>query len=389
MLAQNIAEAVANLVGARQRTLLALIGIVIGTGSVIAMINIGTIVSEEAVRRFRSLGTDIAVLSSYGGDGSGLNRQAVQALADRIDAIRMAAPIINVSVEVTQNGDSLRAQVVGTTREFFTINRIIASQGRIVDLLDGFHTFATIGAEVAKGPRDGPPVRLGDRIQVGSHTFEVVGILDPVDQNALVPVNADWTVFVPMETTRRLSDRTGISDILIRTAGELPAGVLEQAVWSYVSVHHPTLALEARTARQLIDQMQTQMRLYTVLLGAIGSIALIVGGVGVMNVMLVSVTERRQEIGIRMALGARRRDIQSLFLIESVLLSVTGGILGGLLGIAAAWVFADQTGWTFVVAPLAIPLGAGVSVTVGVFFGFYPAVMASRLNVVEALRGSS
>lgn len=388
MLYQNIAEAIANLIGSRQRTLLALIGIVIGTGSVIAMINIGTIVSEEAVRRFRSLGTDIAILSSYGGGGA-LDRVAVQNLARRIDAIRMAAPIINVGTEVTKNGASLRAQVVGTTREFFTINRITPVQGRIVDLLDGFHTFATVGAEVAKGPRDGPPLKLGDRIQVGSHTFEVVGILDPVDQNALVPVNADWTVFVPMETTRRLTDRADIADILIRTAGELPDGTLERAVGQYMSTHHPSIALDVRTARQLIEQMQTQMRLYTVLLGAIGSIALIVGGVGVMNVMLVSVTERRQEIGIRMALGARRRDIQTLFLVESVLLSVTGGLLGGLLGIGAAWVFADQTGWTFVVAPLAIPLGAGVSVTVGVFFGFYPAVMASRLNVVDALRGGT
>ncbi|WPZ34011.1 ABC transporter permease [Thalassobaculum sp. OXR-137] len=388
MLYQNIAEAIANLIGSRQRTLLALIGIVIGTGSVIAMINIGTIVSEEAVRRFRSLGTDIATLSSYGG-GSSLGREEVQSLAAGIGAIRMAAPIVNVGVDVTKDGESLRAQVVGTTRQFFSINRIQPAQGRIVDLLDGFHTFATVGAEVARGPRDGPPLTLGDRIRIGTHDFEIVGILAPVDQNALVPVNTDWTVFVPMDTTRRLSDRTDIGDILIRTAGELPAGALEQAVASYLSAFRPDIVLDVRTARQLIDQMQTQMRLYTVLLGAIGSIALIVGGVGVMNVMLVSVTERRQEIGIRMALGARRRDIQSLFLIESILLSVTGGILGGLLGIAAAWVFADQTGWTFVVAPLAIPLGAGVSVTVGVFFGFYPAVMASRLNVVEALRGGT
>lgn len=389
MLFQNIAEAVANLLGSRQRTLLALIGIVIGTGSVIAMINIGTIVSEEAVRRFRSLGTDIAILSSYGGGGGALDRTAVQNFASRIGAIRMAAPIINVGTEVTRDGASLRAQVVGTTREFFTINRIRPGQGRIVDLLDGFHTFVTVGSEVATGPRDGPPLQLGDRIQIGSQTFEIVGILDPVDQNALVPVNANWSVFVPMDTTRRLTDRSEITEILIRTAGELPDGALEQSVRTYLSTYHPNIALDVRTARQLIDQMQTQMRLYTVLLGAIGSIALIVGGVGVMNVMLVSVTERRQEIGIRMALGARRRDIQTLFLVESVLLSVTGGILGGLVGVAAAWVFADQTGWTFVVAPLAIPLGAGVSVTVGVFFGFYPAVMASRLNVVEALRGGA
>jgi putative ABC transport system permease protein len=124
------------------------------------------------------------------------------------------------------------------------------------------------------------------------------------------------------------------------------------------------------------------------MLGSIGSISLLVGGIGVMNVMLVSVTERRQEIGIRLAIGARRFDIQLLFLVESVLLSIIGGVLGTGLGVGASALIAKFSGWQFVLSQFAIPLGAGVSIAVGVFFGFYPAVIASRLNPIEALRSA-
>ena len=389
MLWQNLSEAFANLLGARQRTLLALIGIVIGAGSVIAMINIGTIVSEESVRRFRSLGTDIAVLASRGGSDSALTRDDVRELARRIPEIRLAAPLIQAGSEVSLAGAPLRGQVVGTTREFFAINRIRVREGRLVDPLDGFQTFATIGARTAAGGRGDPAVKLGDQLRIGGRGFTVVGILEPVPHNPLVPVNSDFAVFVPIDATLRLTDRVDISEVLLRLNGEPAAGALDAAITELLGTLRPAASVEVRTARQLIEQMQTQMRLYTVLLGAIGSIALIVGGVGVMNVMLVSVTERRQEIGIRMAVGARRRDIRSLFLIESMMLSVIGGLLGSGLGIGVSWLFAGQTGWQFVVAPLAIPLGAGVSVAVGIFFGFYPALMASRLNVVDALRAGT
>ena len=145
-------------------------------------------------------------------------------------------------------------------------------------------------------------------------------------------------------------------------------------------------APSVQSAKQLIAGMASQMRLFELLLGAVGSIALALGGVGVMNIMLVSVAERHREIGIRLAIGARRWDIQALFLSESVLLSVLGGILGIGLGFLASWSFAWLSAWTFVLSATAAPIGAGVSVAVGIFFGFYPAVMASRLDPIEALR---
>ena len=141
-----------------------------------------------------------------------------------------------------------------------------------------------------------------------------------------------------------------------------------------------------QSAQQLIAGMANQMRLFQLLLAVIGGIALVLGGVGVMNIMLISVQERHREIGIRLAIGARRRDIQTLFLSEAVILATLGGVLGIGLGIAGSFGFARFSGWEFVIAPAAAPLGAGVSIAVGIFFGFYPAFMASRLDPIEALR---
>ena len=141
-----------------------------------------------------------------------------------------------------------------------------------------------------------------------------------------------------------------------------------------------------QSAQQLINGMAKQMRLFEMLLGAVGGIALVLGGVGVMNIMLVSVQERHREIGIRLAIGARRRDIQMLFLSEAVILAVLGGLLGILLGFGASYAFARVSNWQFLISPTAAPIGAGVSIVVGIFFGCYPAVMASRLDPIEALR---
>ena len=140
------------------------------------------------------------------------------------------------------------------------------------------------------------------------------------------------------------------------------------------------------SAEELIERMEKQMKLFTLLLGAVGSISLIVGGVGVMNVMLVSVTERRREIGIRRALGAKRGGIQSQFLIESMILSIIGGIFGIGLGVAASYVIAHFSKWEFLISYPAILLGFGVSSVVGIFFGFYPAHQAARLDPIAALR---
>ena len=147
------------------------------------------------------------------------------------------------------------------------------------------------------------------------------------------------------------------------------------------------LSLKIDSPKTLIERMHDQMRLFTLLLGAVGGISLLVGGIGIMNVMLISITERRLEIGIRRALGARRRDIQGQFLIESIILSLLGGAMGLALGIGASYVICQFTNWTFVIPAMSIVLGVGVATAAGLFFGYYPAWQAARLDPIAALRG--
>ena len=156
---------------------------------------------------------------------------------------------------------------------------------------------------------------------------------------------------------------------------------------SFFRARSPRLELHIVTAKELIARMESQMRIFTLLLGAIGSIALIVGGIGIMNIMLVSVAERRREIAIRCALGARRRDIQSQFLIESVLLTVAGGVLGIALGLAATWTICRFTGWEFLVSGMSVASGLATATAAGLFFGFQPARQASRLDPIAGLQG--
>ena len=145
-------------------------------------------------------------------------------------------------------------------------------------------------------------------------------------------------------------------------------------------------SVRVETARQLINSLQNQMRIYDLLLFGIGSVSLVVSGAGVMNVMLMSVMKRRREIGLRLAIGARRRDIGIMFLAEALVLSALGSLLGTGLGTFAGWIFARSSNWPFLPAPMALPLGAGMAVTVGLFFGYYPADRAARLNPISALR---
>jgi putative ABC transport system permease protein len=210
----------------------------------------------------------------------------------------------------------------------------------------------------------------------------------PVPFNTLFPIDFNGAMLVPLHTIRRIASGAPIGNLMVRLQSDLQVGEAVAQINQYFSPATHGASLEISTAEQLIGTMQKQMQLFTLMLGSIGSISLLVGGIGVMNVMLVSVTERRQEIGIRLAIGARRYDIQLLFLVESVLLSIIGGVLGTGLGVGASALIAQFSARHFVLSQFAIPLGAGVSIAVGVFFGFYPAVIASRLNPIEALRSA-
>jgi len=388
---QAVSEVFRNLYAAKQRSLLALIGIVIGTGSVIAMINVGTIVQAEALRQFLAMGTDLMSVSLSGGGQrrgeSELPMSVVERMPTELPAVTMAAPIYMGGGQASFRGRAAGGSMIGSTAALGDLVKMRAREGRLLSDFDNYEAFCVIGSGMAaRLGANGPAPVAGDELRIGTYLFRIVGILEEQSFNPLVPFDVNSSIFLSPQNVKRSGGQARLNTILLRRDESIPLAEGTEAVQAYLAPHMRGAPVQVRSAEQLIATMNGQMQLYTLLLGAIGSISLIVGGVGVMNVMLVSVTERRREIGIRMAIGARRGNIRTMFFLESLILSMVGGTLGTAMGVGASAVFANFSGWQFALSPVAIPLGAGVSAAVGIFFGFYPAVQASRLDPIEALR---
>jgi putative ABC transport system permease protein len=277
---------------------------------------------------------------------------------------------------------------MGVTGSFQDVNKIRIREGRFISDLDLFTYFGVIGeSKAAKLKALGLQEPVGKKVKVGDHIFTIVGTLERLPEGGgLRPYGINDATLIPITTASRIMPGAQINSIMARMTPEARSSAAQTEISAYISRKVPGLGMKVRSAEELIEQMEKQMKLFTLLLGAVGSISLIVGGVGVMNVMLVSVAERRKEIGIRRALGAKRKDIQSQFLIESVILSLIGGLFGIALGVLSSYIIARFSEWQFMISYTAILLGFGVSSAVGVFFGFYPARQASRLDPIAALR---
>ena len=398
-LAANIKEATSSLYSAKQRSLLTLIGIVIGIGSVIAMITVGSIVKLEAVKQFQELGTEILTIrKSYFGGGN--NRQSnsdirlkdVQLLADESSSIVMTAPYTRSSGSSTFRGKNVAdGEILGVTESFAELNKLEMENGRFISDLDYRRYFAVIGADVASGilQKTGAQQIVGESIKIAGQVYIIVGVLSRTAAwGPMRYFDVNRSSFIPITTAQRILENPDIRDIVALMRTDVHHSEATREVKEFFRRKAKGAAITIESAKQIIEQMNKQMRLFVLLLGTVGSISLIVGGIGVMNIMLVSVTERRKEIGLRRALGARRKDIQGQFLIESVILSLLGGFFGIAIGVGGVYGICHFTGWTFLFSPTAIALGFGVAFTVGVVFGFWPARQASRLDPIAALRAN-
>ena len=393
ILKTNVKEAVKSLYATKQRTLLALVGMTIGTGSVIAMISVGAIVKSESLKQLRELGTDILTIRRLRDSDTARRPPAIRledavGLSDRTASIAVAAPWVEAYGQFVYTGKRIaNGEVLGVTASFADLNKLSLGTGRFLSDLDFRRYYCVIGAQVAQTlRRAGVTHIVGESIRLLGRFYTVVGVLQPAIARDARAFNVDRAAFVPITTAQRTFDNAEIRQIIARVRPDVHYMVATREVESYFRQRERNLNVEVESAQQLIEQMKRQSQLFTLLLGAIGSISLIVGGIGVMNVMLASVTERRKEIGIRRALGANRKDVQSQFLTESVMLSLLGGLLGLGLGLGGSYVFCQFSDWTFVLSVPAGLLGVGMGVGVGILFGFYPAYQAARLNPVAALR---
>jgi putative ABC transport system permease protein len=240
------------------------------------------------------------------------------------------------------------------------------------------------GGAAAKLSAPGAEILPGAKIAIGNYAYTVIGILAPTAIESMNPTDYNDSVFIPLGCSRRVMPGNIPNAALIRLKPGTDSAAVGERLKTRLANTSSTLTVT--DARALVATMKAQMGVYTRLLAAIGGISLLVGGIGVMNVMLMSVMERRREIGLRAAIGAAPRDLQLMFLIEAALLALVGGVAGVALGVGASWFMAKARHWSFAVALYVLPLGTGVAGVVGMVFGLYPALMASRVDPIEALR---
>jgi len=389
--AHTIWESIRSLRTFGRQSLLALLGITVGCASVIALLNIGHNAANESISTFKGLGSNILV-ATFPTGGIGIGRSApaqldAVSLGAALPMIELVAPLTLHSVRIQNHGMVAEAVIAGTTSNLPTLIGLEIEEGRSLSNFDRNTSFAVVGNQIARdlgGP--GRTLKVGDLLPIDSYLFEVVGIAKGLTPNPFIPVSADNSIFVPIEGMRRLLPNPEVGSVIARTfdAAQLNSGAV--ALKAQLEALPKVEQVDVQVPQQLLDGLTRQARTFSYLLAGLGGISLLVGGVGVMNVMLMSVTERRREIGLRMAIGARASDIRDLFLIEAATLSGAGAILGAFIGLLAGYAFVRISGWSFSLSPESLPLGIISSLAVGLFFGLYPAVSASRLQPVQALR---
>ncbi|HEU4629171.1 MAG TPA: ABC transporter permease [Gemmatimonadaceae bacterium] len=387
----------------KMRTLLTMLGIVIGVGAVIIMVAVGHGASSQIEKQINSLGTNLLIVTpgsfslSGARQGAGsFNRLEVEdyeKLKREATLLAGVSPVIETRTQVIANGTNWRTNINGVSTDYALIRDWQTTSGAFFGENDvrASRKVALLGRTVADNLFPGvDPV--GSMVQIGHVPFTVIGVLAPKGQNA-GGRDDDDVILMPYTTAQtRVSGWTRLNQILASTYSTeaIPAATREiSAIMREAHRLNPSGSQDDFTVRnqtELAAAATSTTSVMTGLLAAIASISLIVGGIGIMNIMLVSVTERTREIGIRMAIGARGSDVLTQFLVESIVMSVLGGVIGLAVGYGGAALLGHLTGWAIATPASAVVLAVGFSAAVGIFFGYYPARKAAALNPIQALR---
>jgi putative ABC transport system permease protein len=386
----------------KMRSLLTMLGIIIGVGAVIATVGLGQGAQQQVQDQIASMGTNLLYISSGsvnkggirlgGGATKTLVNDDMKAILEQVPTVNMVAPGAGSSAQVVFDNQNWSTRITGTEPQYFDIRNWAFAQGGdfTQDDVTRSTNVVVLGATVQQN-LFGNSNPVGQTVRIGTLPFQVVGVLTAKGQSGLGQ-DQDDGVYVPISTLQKKITGQDWLQYIMASATSQPA--------SYAAQNQITALLRDRhriragqdddfTVRNLADVAQLadeSSKVMTLLLASIAGVSLIVGGIGIMNIMLVSVTERTREIGIRIAIGATESDVLRQFLSESVVLSVTGGVMGILFGVAASVTITRLLGWNILISMPAVAAAVVFSMAVGIFFGFYPARKAAMLDPIEALR---
>jgi putative ABC transport system permease protein len=389
------------------RSTLTMLGIIIGVGAVITMIAVGGGAQARVEDQMRALGSNVILITSgstlsggaRGGSGSQqtITEEDGYAIGREIPEIQASAPNLRGTGQVVAGNLNWSTQFFGTNLDYFEVRDWPLIDGRLWETgeVTGAAKVAVLGQTVVTN-LFGDTSPIGQTIRIRKVPFTVIGVLDKKGQNMLGQ-DQDDVIFMPITTARKRV--LGSNAAKSRNVGSIQVKVRDGVNMKEAEARMTELLRQRhrlqpgtdndffiRNLSEILQAQEAASRILTYLLAAVAGVSLLVGGIGIMNIMLVSVTERTREIGLRMAVGARGRDILTQFLVEAITLSLIGGLLGIAVGFGGAYAVGELAGWRTELSPASVVLAVGFAGAIGVFFGFYPARKASKLLPIEALR---
>lgn len=399
---ESVVIALEGLRANKMRSLLTMLGIIIGVGAVIAMVSIGMGVRDKVEKSIAGLGSNLLIVMPgatapsgvrvAAGSTSTLTYADAQVIAREISGVNAVAPTVQRQYQAVYSGKNWITQMQGTTPDFLTVRNFELGEGSFISQrnLDTRDRVAVLGKTVVDN-LFGDMNPIGQTIRINKSTFRVIGTLAPKGQSA-GGQDQDDLIIVPLTTAQeRMLGITYIQSISVQAESPEVIDQVQQDIATLLRSRHrlPPGVDDDFTVRNLTAIMATAAETtgtITLLLGNTAAISLLVGGIGIMNIMLVSVTERTREIGIRKALGATYSNILLQFLIEAIVIGVTGGLLGILVGLGCSYAISAVFGWATLISVITIIVAFGFSVLIGVVFGLYPARKAAKLDPIDALR---
>jgi putative ABC transport system permease protein len=386
----------------KMRSVLTMLGIIIGVGAVIAMVGVGQGAQRKVQDQIASMGTNLLFVSSgtvtRGGLSMGWGQTKtlvyddMRAIQREIPTVATAAPGAGSSAQVVFENQNWFTRITGTEPQYFEIRDwpIVAGSTFSQDDVTQAANVAVIG-ETVRQNLFGATDPIGATIRIGNQPFQVTGVLAAKGQSGMGQ-DQDDTIAIPITTLqKKITGQNWLQFIMVSATSQPATYAAQQQISLLLRDRHRIRPGQGddfvvRNLADVAELADQSSRVMTLLLASIAGVSLIVGGIGIMNIMLVSVTERTREIGIRIAIGATEQDVQRQFLSESVVLSLIGGAIGIIAGVGSSLVITKTLGWAVLISPTAIVAAVVFSMAVGIFFGFYPARKAARLDPIEALR---